>query len=216
MKNYLILILALFVAACQTHPDLISLLQERKIPKEAIQNLAMHGRTDGSKPREPISRLYGELESWSYIGTIEPFHLIHCNIEGDTWRNSSIYVVKVVDDGLQVVETLDGLRHCEVLEGSIVGDTLQYHRMTTGYGFFFRLLELFPHLQSREISGQLKAEYGISIGHITCEAKFGAEGQIVSKKTLSFTPLEGWPPFSGKTYEGNELEALFLQLQSDE
>lgn len=51
----------------------------------------------------------GSLTEWEYIGSINGYHVVRTSIEGDTWRNYSLTIVKVLENEITATATIPSL-----------------------------------------------------------------------------------------------------------
>lgn len=199
------------------------LLEERQIPDECLQQLVQKDFADGeifdikdwrSNRDEKNANCLGFLSKWEYIGSIGEYHIIRSEIDGDTWRMYSISVLTFLENGIIKTAEINGLKKHEVISAEIRDDRIVYSQMKTGACFFDAVSKLFPKLHALlpEICGELKLFIYEPIGFFTFENQLDAQGKISSEKIVSFTPCEGWAPYSGKEYKAQELENLLLQL----
>lgn len=198
-----------------------SLLKERNIPKECLRKLFYEGKISKKDLKflasegDSNSERAGRVSDWKYIGSIGQYHIIHTEIEGDTWWIHSLNIVKFLEDGIIVTSSVDGPKRAEILGNAIIKDNrILYSQITTGYGFFHYVTEHNSHLKMLfpEICGELNDLSGQSIGFFENEIQLDDEGKVHSEKITAFTPCEGWSPYSGKVYSAEDFKELFLQL----
>jgi hypothetical protein len=198
-----------------------SLLKERNIPKECLRKLFYEGgitRKDLislTSEDNPNWERTGRVTEWKYIGSIGPHHIIHIEVEGDTWWIHSLDVVKFLEDGIIVTASVDGPKRSEILGNAMIkGNHILYSQMTNGEGLFHCVTEHNSHLKMLfpEICGELYDLRGAVIGCFDHEIQLDHEGKLHSGKITAFTPCHGWPPYSGKIYPPKDFKELFLQL----
>lgn len=155
------------------------------------------------------------ITDWKYVGPIGRHHVLYIQAGGSSWRTHGLYVIEILKDRMIVTSTINGPKNCEVLDCSKIKDQrISYSKVATGESFFNSLTEANPELKALfpKICGELHHLRGQSLGFFEHESQINDSGIIQSDTIIAFIPCEGWPPYSGKRYQGKRLKELFLKL----
>jgi hypothetical protein len=153
----------------------------------------------------------GALWEWEYLGSIGQYHAVRSVIQGDTWHQHNVTVLKFVEHGITIVSRILGLKHHEILSAEVKGDYILYTQMTTGYDLFQAMTKKYPELKMQiPLIRELKEMENLPIGCIVYEVKLENQGKLSSEQMVSFSTSEGWRPWKGHNLE--ELKESILGL----
>jgi hypothetical protein len=163
-------------------------------------------------------RYYNSFQSWEYLGTTGNLHVIITHMHGDTWALDTILVLKFVTNGVSIVSSIIGDKHCPIGSAKLKGDTLIHWQGIAANYFFHLTAEIYPELQELfpEPCGIFKIWKDKVIGYSLFHNVITRDGEIGPDKMVAFTSWEGWAPYSGKEYQQEGLKDLVIQMSKDD
>ena len=161
-----------------------------------------------------------ESWSWKYIGQLQNgCHIIGSDMEGVFIYSQGLHILKVENGMLTLTDTIVGHRGCQVISGEIERNRIFYHQIVSAGVLLDIAAELFPEFKKKYYNRSSKKGIGYGVGGYTGCLRFLAqiteEGKAQEPELISFHPAEGWPPYSHKVFQKNDLERLAFDILSD-
>lgn len=159
-------------------------------------------------------RYLNSMEGWEYLGSTGLYHVIMTHTSIERWHYDTILVLKIVDEGITITSMMSG----NMSPAKLYENNLIYSVGATGTTLFDLVGKDYPDLPLliSYMSGVLKEYEHRQIGWCTLHCSLNKEGVFGSEQLISYTPWEGWPPYSGKEYDHNNLKDLLIQMSKDE